>query len=93
MRPSPAIAWTACARINRWLCGVFLDEELFFRRTGRYRLSTFAEAFDTVYANPGFMSRYMNGLLMTHVLWRNHTDMLRYFCDVFLPQIRAAFRI
>lgn len=69
----------------RWLCGVMLEEELFFRRANRYRLSTFAEAERTVYANRAFMTRYMNGVLMTQLWWANHSAAMRYFRDAFLP--------
>ncbi|MGC9954216.1 MAG: methyltransferase domain-containing protein [Rhizomicrobium sp.] len=68
-----------------WLCGVILDEELYFRRTGHYQLSTFAEALAKVYANSDFMSRYLNGILMSQLWWRNHAEVLRFFRDVYLP--------
>lgn len=76
----------------RWLCGVFMEEELFFRREGRYRLSTFEEAERTVYSDRVFHQRYLNGHLMTHLWWANHTDTLRYFRDVFLPGNQQRFR-
>jgi 2-polyprenyl-3-methyl-5-hydroxy-6-metoxy-1,4-benzoquinol methylase len=68
----------------RWLNGIVLDEELYFRRNGRYRLSTFEEADAQYYSNSKFMSRYMNGLLASQLWWRNHTEMLQYFRDDFL---------
>ncbi|WP_442756455.1 class I SAM-dependent methyltransferase [Methylocystis sp. JAN1] len=76
----------------RWLCGVFMEEELFFRREGRYRHRTFEEAQRTVYSDRVFHSRYLNGHLMTHLWWANHTDTLRYFRNVFLPANKQQFR-
>lgn len=70
----------------RWLCEELLNEELHFVRTGRYRLSTFADAANAVYANPNYMKRYLNGLLASQLWWRNHTEVLRLFCEIFLPQ-------
>lgn len=76
----------------RWLSGIILDEELHFRRTGRYRLSTFAEADAQVYSNMELMSRYMNGVLASQLWWRNHTQMLQYFHDDFLQGNPREFR-
>jgi 2-polyprenyl-3-methyl-5-hydroxy-6-metoxy-1,4-benzoquinol methylase len=76
----------------RWLSGIVLDEELHFRRTGRYRLSTFEEADQQYYSNAELMSRYMNGLLASQLWWRNHTEMLRYFRDDFIGRNPAGFR-
>ena len=76
----------------RWLCGMLLEEELFFRREDRYRLSTFADAERTVYADRLFMGRYLNGLLMTQLWWQNHSVVLRYYRDVFLPGNRRNYR-
>jgi len=70
----------------RWLSEILLDEELHFRRTGRYRLATFAEADAAVYSRPDIMSRYMNGLLASQLWWRNHTEMLSYFRDDFVER-------
>src|SRR3977135_3737431 len=41
----------------RWLCDRMNEEELHFRRTNSYRLSTFAEADREVYSNAEFMRR------------------------------------
>jgi 2-polyprenyl-3-methyl-5-hydroxy-6-metoxy-1,4-benzoquinol methylase len=68
----------------RWLCQQQIAEELHFRRQGRYRLDTFEEAFQQVYSNKEYMTRYMNGLLMTQLWWANHTQVMRYYRDVFL---------
>jgi len=68
----------------RWLSGVVLEEELHFRRTGRYRFATFEQADAEVYSRPELMSRYMNGLLASQLWWRNHTEMLNYFRDDFI---------
>jgi ubiquinone/menaquinone biosynthesis C-methylase UbiE len=67
----------------RWTCDRLREEEIFFHREGRYRLSTFAEALAEVYSNNEYMQRYMGGLLLTQVLWFNHiatTDM--FLCRV-----------
>ena len=49
----------------RWTCDRLRDEELFFHREGRYRLSTFADANAEVYSDSEYMGRYVNGLLLT----------------------------
>src|SRR3712207_3278924 len=69
----------------RWTCDRLREEELFFHREGRYRLSTFAEAAAAVYSNPAYMASYMNGLLLTQVLWYNHAATL----DMFLREALA----
>ena len=70
-----------------WLCDEQMQEELNFRRTGRYRLNTFAEAMEQVYDNKEYMTRYMNGLLMTQLWWANHTSVMEYYRSTFLAQM------
>lgn len=70
----------------RFLCeNIVFPEELFFRRNDRYRLSSFDEALAIVYNDPAFMARYMNGLLVSDVLWLNHARAMQNFRDVYLP--------
>jgi 2-polyprenyl-3-methyl-5-hydroxy-6-metoxy-1,4-benzoquinol methylase len=74
----------------QFLCEeIYLPEELHFRRTGSYRLKNFEEALTTVYSNAPFMARYMNGLLVSDVLWNNHCRGLQHFADVFLNSLPA----
>ena len=65
----------------RWTCDQLRDEELFFHRNGRYRLSTFKEADAEVYSDHAYMSRYVNGLLLTQVLWFNHAATFEMFLN------------
>jgi 2-polyprenyl-3-methyl-5-hydroxy-6-metoxy-1,4-benzoquinol methylase len=74
-----------------WLCDEQVNEELHFRRTGRYRLSTFEEAYREVYANKPYMTRYMNGLLLTQLWWANHTAAMSYYRERFLPENRDSY--
>jgi len=67
-----------------WLCQEQVTEEIHFRRNGRYRLNTFQEALDQVYSNKEYMSRYMNGLLMTQLFWSNHTRIFSFYQSDFL---------
>jgi 2-polyprenyl-3-methyl-5-hydroxy-6-metoxy-1,4-benzoquinol methylase len=67
-----------------WICNLVLTEELHFRRTGGYRLKTFAEAVAEVYSNDELMEHYMNGLLMTQLWWSNHTEAMRFYINRFL---------
>jgi 2-polyprenyl-3-methyl-5-hydroxy-6-metoxy-1,4-benzoquinol methylase len=73
----------------RYLCEeIVFPEEMFFRREGRYRLSTFAEANAEVYANGPLMDRYMNGLFLSDALWVNHASAMNDFATEYLPQAR-----
>lgn len=63
----------------RWTCDRLREEELFFHREGRYRLSTFDAAMAEVYSNHDYMARYVNGLLLTQVLWYNHVATFEMF--------------
>jgi 2-polyprenyl-3-methyl-5-hydroxy-6-metoxy-1,4-benzoquinol methylase len=76
----------------RFLCETVLEEEIFFRREGRYRLSKFEDAYREVYANRQFMDRYMNFLLLSHVLWENHARAMSHFEQRYLPSLPAGTR-
>jgi len=65
----------------RWTCDRLREEELFFHREERYRLSTFAEAMAEVYSDHAYMARYVNGLLLTQVLWFNHVATFEMFLN------------
>jgi 2-polyprenyl-3-methyl-5-hydroxy-6-metoxy-1,4-benzoquinol methylase len=74
----------------RFLCEeIYLPEEFHFRRHGSYRLTSFEEALNTVYNNAPFMARYMNGLLVSDVLWINHCQGLQHYADVYLNSLPA----
>jgi 2-polyprenyl-3-methyl-5-hydroxy-6-metoxy-1,4-benzoquinol methylase len=68
----------------KWLCGKFKEEQLFFFRHRRYRLSSLAEAIEQVYNNESFMSRYMNAVLYTQLFWKNHALSMDLFRNRFL---------
>ncbi len=77
----------------RFLCEkMILAEEWYFRRHGRYRMSTFVEVEREYYANPVFMKQYMNGLLLSSVFWLNHANALDYYIRVFLAQNKEDYR-
>jgi len=72
----------------RFLCeSIVLPEELYFRRHGTYRLTSFEDANRECYANAEFMNRYMNGLLVSGVVWDNHAHALAYFVNRYLPRL------
>jgi 2-polyprenyl-3-methyl-5-hydroxy-6-metoxy-1,4-benzoquinol methylase len=74
-----------------WLTHALFEEEMYFRRRGKYRLSKFADAVAEVYSNPTYMQRYMNGILASQVWWENHTEVMRIFRDGFIPGNRNGF--
>ena len=73
----------------RFLCEkIVLPEELFFRRNGRYRLTNFEDALRTVYNDAPFMTRYMNGLLISDIMWINHCRCMMHYVQQYLPSLR-----
>jgi SAM-dependent methyltransferase len=75
----------------RWTCDHLRDEELFFHREGRYRLSTFAEANAEVYSDHEYMGHYVNGLLLTQLLWFNHVATFEMFLNEVLANSGEPF--
>lgn len=75
----------------RWTCDRLREEELFFHREGRYRLATFAEANAEVYSDAEYMGHYVNGLLMTQVLWYNHIATFEMFLNAVLGSATRPF--
>ncbi|MBM4202691.1 MAG: class I SAM-dependent methyltransferase [Gammaproteobacteria bacterium] len=74
----------------RYLCEeIILPEELHFRRHGAYRLTRFQDAAAQVYSNHAFMSRYINGLLLSAVLWENHARSIHLFKTHYLTTLPA----
>ncbi len=70
----------------RWMCDMVLEEELYFRRHGNYRNSTFADVNEQVYQQPGAMEAYMDGLLASSVLWSQHAEVLDFYVGEFLAK-------
>jgi 2-polyprenyl-3-methyl-5-hydroxy-6-metoxy-1,4-benzoquinol methylase len=75
----------------RWFCRLLLTEELYFRRTGEYRLREFGSAQREVYDNSAFMSRYTNGILVSQLLWANHTGAFASYLTDFLAGNPSAY--
>jgi 2-polyprenyl-3-methyl-5-hydroxy-6-metoxy-1,4-benzoquinol methylase len=76
-------------RDYRFMCDKFLEEEVYFRRHGRYRLSRFEDALAEVYSNRELMDRYLNFILLTHVLWDNHARAMAHFESQYLSSLPA----
>jgi len=74
----------------RWMCERFVEEELVFRRTGAYRLSTFEQAYNEVYGQPEYMSKYVRGILISQVIWEPHARAFDYFRTAFLPRLPSS---
>lgn len=75
----------------RWMCEVFFREELYFRRHKQYRLSTLKEAREEVYEDGSFMKRYMCGLLISQLIWRNHAAVFEVYRRNYLPIFNSPF--
>lgn len=71
----------------KWTCEQLQIEEINFRRSGKYRHTSFCEAEREVYGNAEFMRRYVRGLLLSHVLWANHTAVIDCYLREFLPTV------
>ena len=69
----------ALAANYHWTCDRLREEELHFHRTGSYRLSTFAEADREVYSNDEYMEHYVDGLLLSQILWFNHVGSCNFY--------------
>jgi 2-polyprenyl-3-methyl-5-hydroxy-6-metoxy-1,4-benzoquinol methylase len=71
----------------RWTCEQMLAEEYRFSITGRYRHDSFARVQELVYSDAAFMSRYTDGLLLSQLMWANHTRALQVYERRFLPRL------
>jgi len=58
-----------------------VKEQLYFRRNGRYRHSSYDDVDQLTYQNPAYMQAYMHGLALTSWLWPNHVAIYRWFVE------------
>jgi 2-polyprenyl-3-methyl-5-hydroxy-6-metoxy-1,4-benzoquinol methylase len=75
----------------RWMCEVVREEQFYFARHKKYRRSTIAEAIRDIYGNAPYMSRYVNGLFLSQVLWLNHAQAMDIYRGRFLPRNREGY--
>jgi 2-polyprenyl-3-methyl-5-hydroxy-6-metoxy-1,4-benzoquinol methylase len=68
----------------RWMCGQLLEEELYFRRHGRYRHTSVLEVERAGVFDDPYMTHYQNGLLLSQVLWLNHARVSETYLRDFL---------
>ena len=67
---------------------LLLKSEMYFRRYGRYERSKLSEAIRDIYSNQKIMSKYVEGLLLTQILWDNHFKALNFYtsCLSYTPR-------
>ena len=61
----------------------FVLEQLRFIETGKYSNTSFEEVNNRVYNNPKVMEYFMNGLLLSQVLWKHHYLIYSFFTKNF----------
>ena len=67
------------ARAYNDLCVQMLQNQIQFRKTGKYPTEDPALAQSQIYDQPDVMRNYMMGLLISQMLWPNHYAMFRFF--------------
>lgn len=65
-------------RSYKWTCEQLNAEEIYFRRNNTYRHTKVSDVMDFVYGNAEYMTRYVQGLLLSQIFWRNHVGALSY---------------
>lgn len=75
-----------------WMCERVLEEEVYFRRTGEYRVKSIKQAIEEVYSNSDYMNRYMNGLLISQLVWVNHTSAIHFYKEKYLSILKEKGR-
>lgn len=59
-----------------------MRDQIAFQRSGQYRHSAFKDVADTVYFDAEYMfSKYLPGLLLSHLLWPHHYAQLSFYRD------------
>jgi 2-polyprenyl-3-methyl-5-hydroxy-6-metoxy-1,4-benzoquinol methylase len=76
----------------RWMCEIFNKEAFYFKKFKKYRIRSFEEAEKEVYSNRAFMTKYMEGLLVSQLLWKNHSSSFLFFKKKFLRSVQSDFR-
>lgn len=75
-----------------WMCERFNEEQFYFAKTGRYRLRSFEEAYTRIYNDSRYMSRYVHGILLSQIFWRNHTCAADFLRRRFIPANVPGYR-
>ncbi len=71
-----------------WMCEKILEEEIYFRRNSEYRIQSINQAIREVYANADFMARYLNGILISQVVWFNHIYSMYFYEKKYLSKLQ-----
>ncbi len=75
----------------RWMCDAVLEEEIYFRRNKCYQSTNFSQVQQVIYNNQDAMGKYMAGLLLSQVFWRNHVDISSYF-EFYLKKLKNNYK-
>ena len=73
----------------------FLRLQARFMRTRQYaRAGGAAELVEELYNDESKMKGYyLDGLALTYALWPNHTHMIRFMCESFIPRLQPGDRV
>lgn len=69
----------------KWTCGLMLQCEMVYRRNQKYENENFQDVLKNLYKGREDMTRYMRGLMMSQLLWRQHILPLDIFTNYFMP--------
>jgi len=80
------------AESYRWMCGALNEEAMHFFRTGEYRHHSFVEVEREIYRDVAYMTRYMQGLLLSQIFWNNHANVIDYYIHDFVEKVTEPTR-
>lgn len=56
----------------KWLCKEMMVYQFLFKKNKGYRFKSNQEIFTKIYFEKDYMTRYLNGLLISQIIWSNH---------------------
>lgn len=85
---------TAAVEAFAITCFEFMRLQARFRQRGQYARASAEELIEELYGDDQEMSGYyLDGLLMTYVMWPNHARMLAFLDEEFIPRLPTGARL
>ena len=74
----------------KWTCELMLQSEIYFRRKKKYPINNFDDVLNSIYNQETKVKKYLRGLLLSQILWRQQLGPTFVYSSFFLKSLNSS---